>query len=589
VDISGPPRIARDPISLPLTWTDTGNPAADGWNLVSNPLPSPIDFTAIARGPDVQNSYWIFDPATGNNVIWSAGFSTGGANGILQSSQAFWLRTSGNNISASVLENAKVNTLVGGTFGGLQQQNAPLVRLGITSTINEFSDEALVVFAQGSPARDAAEGDADKMLFGHPAAPRIATLADSGIPMAISMYGPIATDITIPVMLQVGVSGTYTVRVNELVAPGILSCVSLEDLATGAIVPLVEGASYTLEMEAGTDPSEPRLLLHATAPMDFSVVDVACAGGASGQAVLNVEEGPLAVQWTDAFGAVLLEQDAMPASGAVLAELATGNYNVSVVTTTVCGLLSHSFTVAEPFALEVQSSVAPATCSGVADGSIVLDVLGGTAPYGFLWSNGSSTENLEQALPGNYDVTITDANACTLTLTALSIGAAISIEGELLGPAYAGVGEPIAFSTTVDITANHFWNFGDGATSVELAPVHSYAEAGTHTVELSLMKEGCTRTIEHVISVSAATSINEVQFAGMSAWSNGEALVLVNADGIPGDIRVMDATGRMVAFKQLVTGTERLELPTAGWPAGIYHLQFIGEVGRWTTSLPVGF
>jgi hypothetical protein len=32
-----------------------------------------------------------------------------------------------------------------------------------------------------------------------------------------------------------------------------------------------------------------------------------------------------------------------------------------------------------------------------------------------------------------------------------------------------------------------------------------------------------------------------------------------------------------------------VELSTSGWTAGIYHLQFMGEAGRWSASVPVGY
>ncbi|MEZ4738036.1 MAG: hypothetical protein R2818_01435 [Flavobacteriales bacterium] len=49
VDVTGAPHIAISPFSLPMSYTNTGNAGVDGWNLVSNPLPSPIRFSNIAR------------------------------------------------------------------------------------------------------------------------------------------------------------------------------------------------------------------------------------------------------------------------------------------------------------------------------------------------------------------------------------------------------------------------------------------------------------------------------------------------------------------------------------------------------------
>ena len=47
-------------------------------------------------------------------------------------------------------------------------------------------------------------------------------------------------------------------------------------------------------------------------------------------------------------------------------------------------------------------------------GGIEVNVTGGTAPYSFAWSNGSSQQNLLNAFAGNYALTVTDLNGCQL-------------------------------------------------------------------------------------------------------------------------------------------------------------------------------
>ncbi len=53
--------------------------------------------------------------------------------------------------------------------------------------------------------------------------------------------------------------------------------------------------------------------------------------------------------------------------------------------------------------------------SGAGDGSISLVVSGGTAPYTFLWSTGDTTQDLTGLVADTYEVTITDANGCSIT------------------------------------------------------------------------------------------------------------------------------------------------------------------------------
>jgi hypothetical protein len=55
------------------------------------------------------------------------------------------------------------------------------------------------------------------------------------------------------------------------------------------------------------------------------------------------------------------------------------------------------------------------TCNGATNGSINLSVTGGCAPYAYLWSNGSTSEDPSTLGAGTYGVTVTDANGCTTT------------------------------------------------------------------------------------------------------------------------------------------------------------------------------
>jgi gliding motility-associated-like protein len=57
-------------------------------------------------------------------------------------------------------------------------------------------------------------------------------------------------------------------------------------------------------------------------------------------------------------------------------------------------------------------------CNGSSDGAITLTASGGTSPYSFIWSNGSTSQNPTGLPAGTYTVTITDANGCAQTATA---------------------------------------------------------------------------------------------------------------------------------------------------------------------------
>ena len=91
--------------------------------------------------------------------------------------------------------------------------------------------------------------------------------------------------------------------------------------------------------------------------------------------------------------------------------LAGGSYSVTVSAGGDC-TASANFNVPSTTADPVISqTVTPAVC-GEMNGGVNLSVSGGQAPYTFLWSNGSTDEDLVNVLPGAYSVQVTGANGC---------------------------------------------------------------------------------------------------------------------------------------------------------------------------------
>lgn len=136
----------------------------------------------------------------------------------------------------------------------------------------------------------------------------------------------------------------------------------------------------------------------------ITYTNVSCFGGNNGSAVISPAGGtpPYTFAWSNG-------QTTSSVTG-----LVAGNYTATV--TDANGCATGTFTITQPPApLASSSSQLNVLCNGGSNGSITSGISGGTPGYSYSWSNGGTTAAITGLSAGNYSLTVTDANGCTLT------------------------------------------------------------------------------------------------------------------------------------------------------------------------------
>ncbi len=177
------------------------------------------------------------------------------------------------------------------------------------------------------------------------------------------------------------------------------STVSQNGLLAGAYSVTISDASGCNTI-LDTTITEPLPLILAVA----NASNLTCFGSNDGSITLSISGGitPYTYLWSNG------------ANTQNISGLTPSTYTVTATDANGCSQ-TVSATITEPLILQSVLTVSNATCFGLANGSIDLDPRGGTAPYTYTWSNGANTQDINSLTAGLYELTLTDANGCSLT------------------------------------------------------------------------------------------------------------------------------------------------------------------------------
>ncbi|MCX7953583.1 MAG: T9SS type A sorting domain-containing protein [Bacteroidales bacterium] len=142
-------------------------------------------------------------------------------------------------------------------------------------------------------------------------------------------------------------------------------------------------------------------------PLQYSLNTIpSTCGNNNGSATINVSGGmpPYYYEWNTE----------PPQFTETASYLSAGIYFVTILDANGCNL-TVQVEISDNSNLTVEiTTVNNVTCSNMCNGSAIINIEGGTLPFTILWSNGQNNDTINNLCVGNYYVTVTDANNCSV-------------------------------------------------------------------------------------------------------------------------------------------------------------------------------
>lgn len=143
------------------------------------------------------------------------------------------------------------------------------------------------------------------------------------------------------------------------------------------------------------------------------------------------------------------------------------------------------------------------------------------------------------------------------------------------GYSYSAEDLKVTFTNTSIGATSYGWDFGDGNSSTEENPVHTYADGGTFTVVLTAEAGSITSTHQESVTVSAPVGIDDSYQTVAKVYPNPTSgMVVINLDGQTGSstIKIFNLDGSLLYSEQIYNpGIHRVNL--SGYEIGTYLLQ----------------
>jgi hypothetical protein len=209
--------------------TDGTDASIDGYNLVGNPYPSAIDWDATTgwTKTNVDNAIYFFK--TNAYASYVNGTGTNGGSQYIPAHQGFFVRRTQPNFAPGTIKMDN-DVRVHNTTAFYKSLNNNTLRLKVEG--NNYSDETVMRFSENGSTGFDQNDDAYKM-FGYPEVPQLYTKTVDGALLSINTNYSLIDSASVPLLVKVGVNGTYTITASEISSFNTNVLIVIEDNKNG--------------------------------------------------------------------------------------------------------------------------------------------------------------------------------------------------------------------------------------------------------------------------------------------------------------------------------------------------------------------
>lgn len=225
-----------------------------------------------------------------------------------------------------------------------------------------------------------------------------------------------------------------------------------------------------------------------------AIPKVSCTGN-DGSASISIIGGsaPFTYSWTG--------PETYSATTSSITGLAPGSYAATITDKWGCSKMSTTAVVSLPVTITTSATLIDVSCFGGKTGSINLEILNGTAPFTYQWTNLQKTQDLSNVAAGTYTVTVTDKDGCSSSFGYLIAQPASALALSLAksndtNPTAVGTGTITATATGGTPPYSYSWS-GPNGYNASTASITDLV-AGTYSLSVSDFN-GCTQTEKVII------------------------------------------------------------------------------------------